>query len=397
MKKYLVIAAFAAVCVSRAAVTVDVGEISEDDATGIVTVPYTLSGGSAIITFDVLTNDVPVSAGCLAYAFGDVYREVAEGVRSFRWNPVTSGIGAEFSAEDMTVRVNAISPNNPPDWMAVELSVANAVFYYPSRECVPDGITNDVYKTDRLLLRRVHAAGKSWKMGKTGSAVNPLHYVTLTNDYYIGIYEVTRAQYSRINGTMWATDAYSCNSYPDSRIRPASTIVSYTALRGTKNWPGDGHAVDDDSVLGRLRRNTGILFDLPTEAEWEFACRGGTSSDHYGTYLDICWNRSNSDVDGTGMKPQPVGKKEPNAFDLYDMIGNVWEWVLDWHEATTGRDYVVEPPGPDSGSGRQLRGGDYTRQSDVNSASYRISRGLSGELTDDTYGFRVTAPAGYAW
>ena len=389
MKTHVLLVLFLLAGFAAAAPVATVQNVTQDAATGNVTVRYTLAGEDAIITFDVLTNGVPVSAGALAYADGDVYRLVATGSRSFVWNAVTSGIGAEFPSSALTVRVNAISRNDPPDWMAVELSVTDTVFYYPSKECVPDGITNDVYKTERLLLKRLHAAGKRWDMGKTGNTRNPLHKVTLTNDYYIGVYEVTCAQCSRSQDMLWTGNTYPQKSYPDSRMFPATSFISYTFLRGASNWPADGHAVDEDSYLGKLRVRTGVQFDIPTEAEWEFACRGGSSDDHYAAFNDISWHSTN--------RLFAVGTKVPNAYDLYDMEGNAWEWVLDQYQSSLGADEVVEPVGTQSGSGRQVRGGSYDRGTDVSGAYYRISGALQGSTTDNSYGFRLTAPAGYAW
>ena len=392
MKTHVLLVLFLLAGLAAAAPVATVQNVAQDAATGNVTVGYTLAGEDAIITFDVLTNGVPVSPGALAYADGDVYRLVATGSRSFVWNAVTSGIGAEFPSSALTVRVNAISRNDPPDWMAVELSVTDTVFYYPSKECVPDGISNDVYKTERLLLKRLHAAGKRWDMGKTGNARNPLHKVTLTNDYYIGVYEVTCAQCSRSLNMLWSQNSYPFKSYPDSRMFPATSIISYTFLRGESNWPDDGHAVDADSFLGKLRARTGVQFDIPTEAEWEFACRGGASDDHYANFNDISWNSSNADG-----RLHAVGTKVPNAYDLYDMEGNAWEWVLDQYQSSLGADEVVEPVGTQSGSGRQLRGGSYDRGTDVSGAYYRITGALQGGYKNASYGFRLTAPAGYAW
>ncbi|MBQ6338700.1 MAG: formylglycine-generating enzyme family protein [Kiritimatiellae bacterium] len=393
MKTHVLLVLFLLAGLAAAAPVATVQNVTQDAATGNVTVGYTLAGEDAIITFDVLTNGVPVSAGALAYADGDVYRLVATGSRSFVWNAVTSGIGAEFPSSALTVRVNAISPNDPPDWMAVELSVANTVFYYPSRECVPDGITNDVYKTERLLLHRLHAAGNTWEMGVAGNDRNPLHKVTMTNDFYIGVYEVTCAQFGRMQDSLWTRNTWPSHlsNYADSRMFPVTTNVSYTLIRGTSSWPSGGHAVSADSVIGKLRGRTGIMFDLPTEAQWEFACRAGTTTAHYGTWEDISWNSGNS-----GNHPHAVGTKLPNAYDLYDMEGNAWEWVLDWFMSPLGSDPVVDPVGPQSGSKRQVRGGCYNRGSDVSGSYYRISGGLSADATE-AYGFRLTAPAGYVW
>ena len=106
MKTHVLLVLFLLAGFAAAAPVATVQNVTQDAATGNVTVRYTLAGEDAIITFDVLTNGVPVSAGALAYADGDVYRLVATGSRSFVWNAVTSGIGAEFPSSALTVRVN---------------------------------------------------------------------------------------------------------------------------------------------------------------------------------------------------------------------------------------------------------------------------------------------------
>ncbi len=94
---------------------------------------------------------------------------------------------------------------------------------------------------------------------------------------------------------------------------------------------------------------------LPTEAEWEYAARGGSSEPRYAPIDAIAWYKSNS-----GWKAHPVGEKLPNAFGLFDMLGNVWEWVHDWYDEGYGKDmHVIDPRGPASGEFRVLRGGSW--------------------------------------
>ncbi len=113
-------------------------------------------------------------------------------------------------------------------------------------------------------------------------------------------------------------------------------------------------------------------FRLPTEAEWEYACRAGTSSEFYtgNSEMDLSragWYRGNS-----LEKLHPVGLKQPNAFGLYDMTGNVFEWCNDWFGIYAGPDSVKDPSGPKNGSNRVLRGGSWYNNSFACRSSYRV-------------------------
>ena len=122
-------------------------------------------------------------------------------------------------------------------------------------------------------------------------------------------------------------------------MRPAEK-VSYDMIRGKgegAKWPASA-AVDPGSFMGKLRARTGLCFDLPTEAQWEYACRAGSTGNYCrladgieitaDTLGKVAWYADNS-----GNKTHPVGQKKPNAFGLYDMHGNVWEWCEDLYSA----------------------------------------------------------------
>ena len=127
-------------------------------------------------------------------------------------------------------------------------------------------------------------------------------------------------------------------------------------IRGSSNgtkWPSSS-AVDTSSFMGKLRMRTGFDFDLPTEAQWEFACRAGTTTTYYwgdsmnDNYVWYSGNSSNTS--------HIVGTKVPNSWGLYDMSGNAYEWCLDWYATSFSG---IDPKGPSSGSERVMRGGDY--------------------------------------
>ena len=221
------------------------------------------------------------------------------------------------------------------------------------------------------------------------------HTVTLTKAYYIGVFELTEGQYSRIyaDGTSTAVVPW----FP----------INYDDLRGTsygRTWPvKNDHRVDSDSFFGKLRQKTGhgLIFDLPTEAQWEAAARwkgttGNGTADYYGSSVwnnGVTFNSSYSGIDdvawyigNSGNATHEVGLKAQSTSGTYDMHGNVWEWCLDWYDRDITAD-VSDPEGPDSGSKRLIRGGSYSIGNSTCRMAYRNSGTPS--LVEDGYGCRV--------
>ena len=203
--------------------------------------------------------------------------------------------------------------------------------------------------------------------------------VTLTKPFYMGIFEVTQRQYELVMGS----NPCSSTSFGKGDTYPVH-YVTYNAIRGTSNgakWPSSS-AVDSSSFMGKLRARTGLDFDLPTEAQWEYACRAGTTTAYYwgdtmnGNYV---WYGSNS-----SRKTQTVGTKTSNAWGLYDMSGNVCEWCLDWYGTLA---YGTDPKGSSSGSYRVQRGGSWGEDADSCTSSCRDGHKPSYELS--LYGFRL--------
>jgi len=246
----------------------------------------------------------------------------------------------------------------------------------------PSGGWSDEYKTDKLVLRRIEAG--SFTMGSPTDEEGrdddeTRHRVTLTEPYYIGVFEVTQGQWERVMG-----------SNPSRFKGPARPVerVSYNDIRGGSlgaEWPSSS-GVDAGSFLGRLRAKTGQDgFDLPTEAQWENACRAGTTTDYAGNLDEMGWYDDNS-----GDETHEAGTKRPNAWGLYDMHGNVWEWCLDWLGSYGGD--ASDPKGPASGVNRVNRGGSWLNLArDCRSASRDGSR---PGLRNSSLGFRLACSAG---
>ena len=264
----------------------------------------------------------------------------------------------------------------------------------------PD-LSDDTCRTTELWLRRIPKG--TFIMGSPEGEVGKdsyetQHQVTLTEDFYIGVFEVTQKQYSLIYGS-------NPSSYKGD-TRPVE-LVFYNDIRGTGStagagWPAYGHAVDSGSFLGKLRAKTGKTFDLPTEAQWEYACRAGTT-----TALNTGKNLTSTDKDsamaeagryyynendgkgGYSSNHTKVGSYLPNAWGLYDMHGNVWEWCLDWWEYTfsLGSSAVTDPKGPNSGSTRVVRGGSWNSGARYCRSAFRSNSNPS--FSNVNYGFRV--------
>jgi len=189
------------------------------------------------------------------------------------------------------------------------------------------------------------------------------HEVTLSKPFYMGVTEVTQAQYQAIMGTN--------PSLFKGEANPVDSVSWNEATEFCKK------------LSGKTRQAA----RLPTEAEWEYACRAGSKTSYcFGDtdegLRDYAWYNG-ADFDG---KTHSVGRKKPNAWGLYDMHGNVWEWCADWY-----RDYpkgaVADPQGPASGAARVLRGGGWGSGSLVCRSAYRFN-GAPGSRPSD-FGFRV--------
>ena len=201
----------------------------------------------------------------------------------------------------------------------------------------------------RLVDNMVYVEGGTFQMGSDDSEAfeceKPVHEVTLSS-YYIGKYEVTQEEWEAVMG-----------SNP-SNFRGARLPV--------KNVSWD----DCQMFIERLNQLTGQHFRLPTEAEWEFAARGGNVGKSHG----YKYSGSNS-IDGVGWyydnsgnHTHTIGQKQANELGLYDMSGNVWEWCQDWYGYYSSQSQT-NPTGPSSASGRVIRGGSWS-----NSAGYcRVS------------------------
>ncbi len=270
------------------------------------------------------------------------------------------------------------------------------------------GVTNNTaYMTYKLVMRYVPPG--TFQMGM---ASNPgswtydwwelarnVRTITLTKGFYAAVFPTTRSQHS------YLTNLVSMGSNNDTAVK---NYVNYDGLRGTDlgtNWPVSA-SVDVGSTMGILRAKTGFeAFDLPTEAQWEYACRAGATglfhdgtstlsedSDAVSESLDmIAWY-----IDNTGANHyyKVPGQKLPNGWGLYDMLGNANEWCLDWG-GFNGNGYLTndttDPKGRTSGDGRIARGGSVWSAPKGCNCAYRLKRdtGVSDGSVTPTLCYRI--------
>ncbi len=321
------------------------------------------------------------------------------------------GVAATSVTVVSNTTVTALTPPGAPGLASVSVTTpagtatVEAAFSYlpvPSWATVLEAQPDPAIVTSASLRAAITATGLPWRVrdnltqiemvlipsgtfnmgcsasiqGACQSHENPVHSVTLTNAFYLSRYEVTQAQWLAQMGSNPSFFQSASAQVPASQVpnRPVEQ-VSWNAIQGFLTATG---------------------MRLPTEAEWEYAYRAGTTTAFHGWPAQTAGTNDNTQVgniawwsSNSSGQTRPVGEKAPNGFGLHDMAGNVWEWVNDWYSATYyASSPSTNPPGPASGSSRVLRGGAYGSTS---SNSVRSSdRALHAPgISFDYIGFRV--------
>ena len=250
-----------------------------------------------------------------------------------------------YESEEGTVKLKASAPSNLQIQLSKEvvaaIPTANDVAQQASSSSSPvsfGGNTISIPVKNGITIDMVKVEAGTFMMGATSEMQDPfddqkpVHQVTLTNDYYMGKYEVTQALWQAVMG--------SNPSFFKGDDLPVEQV----------SWN------DCQEFVSKLTRMTGRKFRLPTEAEWEYAARGGKKSRGYqysgsSNISDVAWYDGNS-----GNKTHPVGMKQANELGIYDMTGNVDEWCQDWYGSYVSSPQT-NPIGANSGSKRVSRGG----------------------------------------
>lgn len=248
----------------------------------------------------------------------------------------------------------------------INVTEQQLVFMLPMEEIVQPLRTVAV---DSVQFTMIRVDGGTFQMGATNglgngdSAEKPVHQVTLSG-YYIGETEVTQELWQAVMGN-----------------NPSSFKGSHLPVESV-SWD------DCQEFIRKLNQKTGFSFRLPTEAEWEFAARGGNKSQgcqYSGStnFDDVAWHTDNSD-----LTTHDVKTKQPNELGLYDMSGNVWEWCQDW-KGSYSSEPQTNPTGPTTGSDRVFRGGSWGNDAWSCNVAYRS--GYSPNFHNDLLGLRLVS------
>ena len=350
---------------------------------GMVDIDYTITGDATGMSLEVSVEDVQNGKTYTPTKFLSLL-PVSEGRHRITWSTEAEGVTIVSTNVAVTLSIVKPDPGAATNvlYYVVDLSGGPTAAKYPvtTLTAPPNTMWSDEYKTTKLVLRRI----------EPGEI--PTHDARITKPFYIGVFEVTVAQWNLV---------MSSPANPDATDKRAKGSISYNIIRGANagsGWPNSS-AVDATSFLGKLRERSGIDFDLPTEAQWEYACRAGTTSAYNNggdTEADLAalgrYSGNNNDGRGGYSGVTTVGSYVPNAWGLYDMHGNVGEWCLDWYRGSfTGAD----PVGAASGSYRVFRGGGYyygAGQCTSSSCFIHDNNPATGHYA--FFGFRLVCSAG---
>lgn len=368
---------------------------------GVATITYELTDGPAVITLDIekkVGNEwQSIGEDRLWRLSGDVNRKVTGDSGTIKWS-----VDGAIDAASYRAKVTAWPMDDTPDYMVVSLAKSqnaeDRIRYYTSTNALPGGLlANIAYRTTMMVFKKVVAKDVAWKMGCTHAeptwniyeAREKQHDAKLDRNYYLAVFPATQAQCALIRGSVID------ENHTIERMMRIQARINYENYIRYTNWPDKPHS---GTLLGQARALTDQLvdFDLPTEAEWEFACRAGHGDGYWGdgspmtmvTYTQPhqCENlakigryrynqKTNAEANAYNANLDPddctpiAGSYKPNDWGFYDMNGGVDEFCLDWYqEDITGLNGAINVNKDDSskcadgtaGSTKVIRGGNWS-------------------------------------
>jgi len=305
------------------------------------------------------------------------------------WTRITRNITGDYGSFTPTYNGNFTNRKITWDVLSARKEL-NAKVQFEVRASVTDPVP------DNMVL----VQGGTFKMGSRNGGIDekPVHSVTVSS-FYISKYEVTNEEFCKFLNA-YGSDKVKSGSYSGQTMIYDKKSGSYpwgVYKSGSSWYPISGYAKHPviyvtwygaNEYCKWLSQTTGKTYRLPTEAEWEYAARGGVDT-HGRAYQyagsnnidDVAWYSSNS-----GNKTHPVGTKSPNSLGIYDMSGNVWEWCSDWYGSYSSSSQT-NPQGASSGSNRVRRGGGWNYHAAGCRVADRYS--LTPTYSNDYLGFRV--------
>ncbi len=365
-----------------------VGDVSfrQDRGTRVVTVNYTLSneGNPAYVTMEVLDGDgVAIAAANLNIktATGDISQIDGHAVpddgatKTITW-PIMSDCPGLLLA-NASIRITAHPVDNPPPkYIYIDLSGGpDAASYSVAASFAAPDPTDITCVSNKLWLRRIEAGtftqGSPSSEAGRHSSREQQHQVTLTQPFFAGVFEVTRAQYRLVMGSDPGNGS--------SLTCPVNNLTLW-ALVGDGIHPAVSNTVAEGTFFAKIREKTGMLFNLPTDAQWEYACRAGTTgpfnveTNATVALSSIAWYGGNA-----SSKVHPVGQKTPNAWGLYDMHGNVMEFCREVLIEQLGTGARTDPLNKGNGTRFIIRSGSAYESADNCRSARRGWRAASAD------------------
>ena len=313
----------------------------------------------------------------------DVYvDDVKAGVTPYLMKKITLGrhtveirkYGYETQADMVMIKVDEVNKQLENVKLVEDKSVPTtpvATSGFTNGASMTTAFGNKTFTVNGVTFEMITIKGGTFTMGCTSEWSDcwenemPTHSVSLS-DFYIGKFEVTQELWQAVMGNN--PSYFKGNNLPVEQV----------------SWN------DAQEFIKKLNQQTGQNFRLPTEAEWEYAARGGNKSNGYkysgsNSIDNVAWYTKTTNDSGT----KPVGTKSPNELGIYDMSGNVWEWCQDWY-GNYSSGSQTNPTGPATGSHRVFRGGSWLSYAEYCRVSDRSSSGPTGYRSDDL-GFRLAA------